>query len=101
MGGVQQRARGAFYFEGIKVCKATFLFTHGIGEKHFKNLKKHLTTMGLSPRSHGNLGKIPHHAVTLDDARHAVTFLFEFAETHALLLPGRVPGYKRTDLQVR
>ena len=65
------------------MCKATFPFTHGIVEKHFKNL----TTMGLSPRSHGNLGKIPHHAVTLDDARHAVTFLFEFAETRVLLLP--------------
>lgn len=37
----------------------------------------------------------------MEDAQHALTFLFEYAETHALLLPGRVPGYKRTDLQVR
>ena len=57
--------------------------------------------MGLSPWCHGNLGKVPHHAVTLDDAKHAGTFLFEYAEMNALLLPGRVPGYKRTDLQVR
>ena len=80
--GVQQRARGAFYFEGISVQGYISIYTWH-REKHFK---KHLTTMGLSPRSHGNLGKIPHHAVTLDDARHAVTLnllrhmLFYFLE---------------------
>lgn len=81
--------------------RATFIFLHSIGEKHFKNLKRHFSQHGLSPRCHGNTGSIPRHAVTLDDAKRAVTFLFEYAETHALLLPGRVPGYKRTDLQVR
>ena len=101
MGGESHRARSTFYFGGVKVCRTTFLLTHGIGEKRFKNLKKHFTAMGLSPRWHGNLGRVPHHAVTLDDTKHAVTFLFEYAEMNALLLPGRVPGYKRTDLQVR
>ena len=101
LGVTPKRARGDFFIQGMKVCKAMFLFAHGLGEKRFKNLKSHFSNMGLSPRSHGNLGRIPHHAVSLDDARHMVTFLFEYAELHALLLPGRVPGYNRTDLQVQ
>ena len=99
--GTPKRTRGDFSIHGIKVCKATFLFAHGIGEKRFKNLKSHFSNMGLSPRSHGNLGRTPRHAATLDDVRHVVAFLFEYAEMHALLLPGQVPGYKRTDIRVQ
>ena len=95
-----ERARSTFHFQGKRVCRAAFLLLHGIGEKRFKNLKKHFSENGLSPRRHGNQGRVPHNAVTLNDARLAVTFLFEYAEMHAILLPGRVPGYQRTDLQV-
>ena len=49
IGGVQ-RARSSFHFEGKRVCKAAFLLLHGIGEKRFKNLKKHFSDFGLSPR---------------------------------------------------
>ena len=55
----------------------------------------------VSARTHGNFGKTTHHAITMEDAQHALTFLFEYAEIHALLLLGRVPVYKWTDLQVR
>ena len=94
--------RSEFYFEGEKICKGAFLFLYGIGEKHFKSLKKHYITNGLCPRTHGNAGWSSSHAITLTDARYmyVTNFLFEYAEIHALLIPGRVPGYKRTDLQV-
>ena len=29
-----------------------------------------------------------------------VTFIKNYAETHGILLPGRIPGYKRMDLQL-
>lgn len=57
---------------------------HSIGEKHLKTSKKHFTAMGLSPHSHCNLGENPTPCCTLDDARHAVTYIFE---THILSLP--------------
>ena len=95
------RVRSSFHVSGSRVCKTAFLFAHGVGEKQFKNLKQHFSQHGLVPRRHGNSGKPSHNAITLDDAKHAVTFLFEYAEIKALLLPGRVPGYKRTDIQVR
>ena len=31
---------------------------------------------------------------------YAVTFLQNFAEANAILLPGRIPGYKRDDMQL-
>ena len=37
MGGESHRARSTFYFGGVKVCRTTFLLTHGIGEKHFNS----------------------------------------------------------------
>ena len=101
IGGGVERVRSNFHFEGKRVCKAMFVVVHGLGGKRFKNIKKHFSQNGISPRWHGNLGRVPRHAVTLGNARHAVTFLLEYTEVHAILLPGRVPGYKRTDLQVR
>lgn len=92
------RLRSSFFVSGIKVCKAAFLFAHRLGEKHFKNLKHHMTLNGLVSRQHGNAGKVPHNAMTLDNAKHAVTFLFEYAEVNAVLLPGRVPGYKKKQI---
>ena len=94
----------SFYISGNTVCKATFLFANGVGEKQSKNLKRHFSQNGLIPRRHGNSGKAPHDAIILDDIKHAVTFLFEHAEVNALLLPGRVPGYNPPpppDIQVR
>ena len=39
-------------------------------------------------------------SLSLDDIRQVVAYLVNFAEDHALVLPGRVPGYKRTDLKL-
>ena len=53
---VVRRACSSFHFNGKRVCKAAFLVLHEIGEKHFKNLKKHFSENGLSSREHGNQG---------------------------------------------
>jgi hypothetical protein len=39
-------------------------------------------------------------ALVLKDVEHVVTFLVNFADTHALVLPGRVPGFMRDDVKV-
>ena len=49
---------------------------------------------------HGNTFQQPHHAFTCTDLRHIVTFLTNFAEANAILLPGRIPGYKRDDVEL-
>ena len=39
-------------------------------------------------------------SLSLEDIQQVVAYLVNFAEDHALVLPGRVPGYKRTDLKL-
>ena len=56
--------------------------------------------MGLLPRVHGNARRLPSNALTFESIKHVVSFIENYAEDHAILLPGRIPGYKRSDLQL-
>ena len=53
---------------------------------------------GLATRRHGNSKKLPHNALTFEENTNVVTFLHHYAEANAILLPGRMPGYKRDDV---
>ena len=55
---------------------------------------------GLAPREHKNHKRLPHNTLPYECKEHVVTFLQNYAEEHAILLPGRIPGYKRDDLQL-
>jgi hypothetical protein len=39
-------------------------------------------------------------ALKLDDITLVTRFIINFAEEHALVLPGRVPGFKRDDIRI-
>ena len=54
----------------------------------------------LAARVHGNVRRLPKHALNLEEVKNLVTFLTNYAEKNAILLPGRIPGYKRDDLQL-
>ena len=55
---------------------------------------------GVQERSHGNSGRLPHHGFTIEELQSVVLFIKNYAEENAILLPSRIPGYKRTDLQL-
>ena len=63
-------------------------------------IKASFLATGLTTRVHGNSKHIPKHALKLDEVKHVVTFLSNYAEKNAILLPGRIPCYKRDDLQL-
>ena len=56
---------------------------------------------GLKPREK-NVGglKINKNAFTTDEIEAAVRFIRNVAEDHALILPGRIPGYKSCDVKI-
>ena len=95
-----QQHRAHFLHGGQKVCKKTFLFLHGIGEMRLKNLMKHFKQNGITGRTHGNTRHRPHHALSLPTVKSVVTFIVNYSEQHSLALPGRIPGYSRTDIQL-
>ena len=51
-------------------------------------------------RVHGNKGRAPHNRFTTEEVEMAVSFLKNYAQVHAILLPGRIPGYKATTIQL-
>ena len=89
-----------FYHQGKEICQATFRFIHGIGKFRYESLKKSLKKFGMAPRVHGNKRRKPKHALSLCDVEYIVRFLLNYTVEHGLLLPGRVPGYSRTDLKL-
>ena len=96
----RQRAYTVFWHCGLKVWRKTFLFLHTILEKRFKNLKSRLVVHGLSPRMHGNTRRVPANTISFADTQQVVHYISTYAEAHPILLPGRIPGYKRSDLQL-
>ena len=50
-------------------------------------------------RSHGNLLRQPHNAITAELQR-LIVFLPHFAENHATFWPWRIPGYKNCDIHL-
>ena len=45
-------------------------------------------------RVHGNTGRVPYNALTAEETKGIVVFLENYAEMHAILLPGRISGVK-------
>ena len=88
----RQHSYTTFMHGGVKVCRKTFVFLH-LGEE----AKSSLLENGLSPRLHGNTKRLPHNTTSFADTQQVANFI---KTAHAILLPGRIPGYKRSDLQL-
>ncbi len=70
------------------------------GKDRFLALKAHYLVNGLTTRIHGNHKRLPHNTLTFTDMKNILKFLQAYAEDNAILLPGRIPGYKRDDIQL-
>lgn len=76
-------------------CRTTFLFLHNMGEYLLKAIKAKYLADGLVPRVHGHTGHIPHNSLVHKDLECIISFVIQFCETNAILMPGWIPGYKR------
>ena len=73
---------------------------HEIGKRRYNNVRHSFHQFGIQERSHGNSNRLSHNAFTTLELKAIVLFLKNYSEENAILLPGRIPGYKRTDLQL-
>lgn len=96
----RHRSRITFFHHGHRICRTTFLKHAPPGKCRFEVLKLHYLATGLTTRQHGNHNRLPHNALSFSDTQNAVDFIKNYAEANAILLPGRIPGYKRDDLQL-
>ena len=96
----RQRTRMPFYFHNHRICLKTFLFMHRLHKTRFYTLVKHYRNNGLTLRIHGNKKCLPSSALSAESIGRVVKFIMNVAEEQALLLPGRVPGFKRMDVKL-
>ena len=96
----RQRTTISYMHKGYHVCRNTFTFLHGVSKHKVNAIKKHFLENGISTRVHGNIGNQPKHALTLKIILGILKFIINYAEQHAILLPGRIPGFKRGDVKV-
>lgn len=92
------RSFSKFQFGGHRICLKTFCFLHAISRWKFNEIKTCWLENGLRPRQRPNVS--PHNTTSLTDVKLLMKFVMQYAENHAILLPGRVPGYKRDDIQL-
>ena len=96
----RQHARTEYFYHGKRICLKTFLFLHCIQKNRFYSLVKHYRKNGLTLRVHGNSKWLPSSACSAETVERVITFIRNTAEEQALLLPGRVPGFKRIDVKL-
>ena len=96
----RQKMVTTYMHHGHHLCKSTYNFLHGIGNHQAKAVKQSYLQNGLAVRTHGNTRRIPHNALSFQQISNIVTFIQNYAEQHAILLPGRIPAFKRDDLKL-
>ena len=83
---------------GIQFASRPFASYTPSGNTKFKAIKASFEKNGLVPRKRRYFKQ--RHALSLSDIQFVVTFISNYAEEHAILLPGRIPGYKRDDVKL-
>ncbi|XP_078042579.1 uncharacterized protein LOC144472964 [Augochlora pura] len=78
----RRRLRAQYVYQGRRVCLDAFLYLENCTHYQIKRIRKHLMTHGVTPRVHGNHGKIPHNTFSLDIYKIATQFLKNFIDLH-------------------
>ena len=86
--------------KGYTICRKTFTFLHDISHHKVQAIKTHFSENGLAVRVHGNSQNSPHNALTYERILNLLRFIQNYTEQNAILLPGRIPGFKRDDIKV-
>lgn len=91
-GKKRQRNRYTFKFSGKEVCRRTFNVCYDIGRSALNGIMSHMLEHGAVPRSHGNMGRRPKHALCFDDAQRVVAYILSCAEREGIPLPAAPRG---------
>lgn len=76
----RRRLRAQYVYQGRRVCLDAFLYLENCTHYQIKRIRKHLVTHGVTPRIHGNYGKVPHNTFSLDIYQIATEFLKNFIQ---------------------
>ena len=83
----QRQRTATFFFAGHRICLRVFLFMHTMSHKRFEAIKHSWGENGLCSRVRSKV--LPHNTTKLSDIEN-VKYILQYAEEHAILLPGQV-----------
>ena len=86
----------SFLHQSQPICKEMFLNLYGISKSQFQNKQ----SRGISQVIRGNSKRLLHDTLPLNENEDVKNFLSNYAEENAVLLPGRIPGFKNEDIQL-
>jgi len=97
----RSEVRSTFMFRGVVVCRKFFSVVFSCGEKRLKNVKKQFLKEGIVPKQHSNVAKpCAMRSVEYEKRKQACSFIQNFAQNNALVMPGRMTNYKNPDLKL-
>ena len=83
-----------YYFHGVRICQATFLFVHCISRNRYLRIVELYKNEGLTMSRHGNSGRLPKHTCSIEQVQEVKSFIVNYARAHGLPVPGRLPNAK-------
>ena len=98
--GERQKLYTSHFHCGQAICRKMFMFIHGVSKKRLYIIACSFHKHGIAPRVHGNTKHLPVNTLSLQSVEHVVRLLLNYVERHGLLLPGRIPGYSRSDIKL-
>ena len=94
----RERCCTQHFHHGNSICRTTFCFLHGISDHRLKQLRAHYISNGLVEWEHR-----PQQQTHPENGGHKVHGEVCAAVCrgyNAVLLPGRIPGYRRDDIKL-
>ena len=96
----KRSSQSSFLYLNRPICKDLFLNLYRISYSQFRRLKQHYEEHGLSQRVHGNCKRLPHNSLPQAVTKDVKNFLSNNADENAVLLPGRILGFKNDDIRL-
>ena len=101
IGGKRSRSpRCNYQFQSVSICKEMFLHLYGLSDSRLRRLKEHYDKHGIFPRTHGNKKRLPSNTLPHLVTENLHNFLTNYVEENAIVLPGRIPGFKSDEVKV-
>ena len=101
IGGKRSRSsRCNYQYRSILICKEMFFHLYGVSDSRLRRLKEHYDKYGIFPRTHGNTKRLPHNTLPQLVTENVHNFLANYVEENAIVLPGRIPGFKSDEVNV-
>ena len=98
--GGKRSPQCTFYFQSKPICKEMFLHFYGISYSRLRRLKEHHEQHSISPRQHGNTKRLPQNTLPQSTIEDVHSFLANYVEENAIVLPGSIPGFKNDEVKV-